>query len=137
MSILSCYGTELMSVDISGCPKLIEAYHATFIADSLCDSYEALPFCLYVNPGAAVVTGIPEPNFRLPDGLRVLEDEAFADTMALAVIIPPSVAEIDGDPFANSSVQWIYGLRGSPAETYVLEHPGMTFVPVTEAWLNR
>ena len=136
MRILSCYGTGLNSVDISGCPQLIEAYFGDFIADSLCDSYEALPFCLYVNPGAAVVIGIPEPNFRLLDGLRVLEDEAFADTMVLAVIIPPSVTQIDGDPFADSSVQWIYGLRGSAAETYVLEHPGMTFVPVTETWLN-
>ena len=68
-------------MDISGCPQLIEAYFGEFIADSLCDSYEALSFCLYVNPGAAVVTGIPEPALRLPDSLQVLEDEAFAGTL--------------------------------------------------------
>ena len=134
---LSCYGTAMTEVDISGYPLLIEAYHGSFIADATSDCYEAEPYTLYVNPGAAVITGIPAAAFRLPDNLRVLEDEAFAGIPAQAVIIPPAVTEIEGDPFANSSVQWIYGLRGTAAEAYVLEHPGMTFVPVTAEWLVR
>ena len=73
----------------------------------------------------------------LPENLSVLEDEAFSGTAANLVIIPRTVTAIHGDPFADSAMDYVYGLPGSAAEDFADSHPEYTFVPVTEEWMQN
>lgn len=80
---------------------------------------------------------IPEPNgvLKLPALLTSLEDEAFVGIAAEAVIIPASVTDIAGNPFAGSAVAYVYGFMGSAAETFAAAAEDLTFVPMDEDWL--
>ncbi len=80
---------------------------------------------------------IPEPDgvLKLPALLTSLEDEAFAGIAAEAVIIPASVTDIAGNPFAGSAVEYVYGFVGSAVETFAAAAEGLTFVPMDEDWL--
>ena len=135
LEILSCYDTSLTAIDISGCPRLVEAFYGAGYSDSTCDSYSYGSYELYVNVGAAVITGFPEPVFFLPAGLTAIGDEAFSGIPAEAVVITESVDSIAGDPFQDSAVRYIFGLRGSQAEVFTGTHPAYTFVPVTGEWM--
>ena len=62
--------------------------------------------------------------------MTAIGTEAFIGTDAIAVVIPPSVNEIDGNPF-GSGVWFIYGQPGSYAESYARDN-GFTFFPITD-----
>ena len=47
------------------------------------------------------------------------------------MVIPASVTEITGDPFALSGVRFIYGLPDTAAEAYAAAF-GYVFVPLTD-----
>ncbi len=138
LAVLHCYGTDLTDLDITGCPRLIEAYHGTKNTSSPdYDMYSAPDCSLYVNKGMRIDAGDPEPTFFLPSSLTSIEAEAFSGIAAEAVFIPASVTSISGDPFAGSAVTHIYGLPGTAAETFVSSHAAYTFIPVTAEWVER
>ena len=68
-----------------------------------------------------------EPTLTLPAGLTAIEAEAFAGTLAEAVVIPETVTDIDPTAFDGSAVVYIYGEPGSAAEDFAREH-GLGFV---------
>ena len=72
----------------------------------------------------------PATRLVLPEDLTTIGAEAFIGTDAIAVVIPPSVTEIDGNPF-GSGVWFIYGQPGSYAETYAREN-NFIFMPTTD-----
>lgn len=80
---------------------------------------------------------IPEPNgtMKLPAMLTTIDDEAFSGIAAEAAIIPATVTTISGNPFAGSSVRYVYGFIGSAAETLAATTDGLTFVPIDDVWL--
>ena len=208
--LLSCPDADLTSLDISGCPLLLDAIqngvrteengHVTYAGDSAELTVDAdvqlitgltmtvafdfqngsvpvtqeVPFGgaaealaepirsralftgWYTDPGCAAETLydftapvtanitlyagwlIPEPSgmLTLPAILTTIEDEAFSGIAAEAVLIPDSVTSISGNPFAGSSVRYIYGAPGSAAETLAATTEGLTFVPIDDAWLT-
>ena len=130
LQMLSCYYTDVMEVNISECPYLIEAWLGDKTGEDGIDSYESGSHALYVNQGATVITGIPAPTFTLPASLTTIEAEAFSGIAAEAVRIPVSVTSISGDPFVGSTVHYIYGstdLVRNFAQAY-----GYVFVPVRD-----
>ena len=76
---------------------------------------------------------VPLPTFFLPYGLKVIEENAFTNIAAVAVLIPKSVETIVGDPFSgsDSNVRYIYGYPGSAAETFA--EGRYIFVPIGES----
>ena len=136
LTMLRCYGTDLTELDITGCPRLIEAYHGAKNTGSPdYDVYTAAGCSLYVDKGMRIEAGDPEPTFFLPASLTVLEDEAFSGIPAVAVVIPGSVTSIIGDPFADSSVRYIYGYTGSAAQT-MAANCGYIFVHIDDDWMT-
>ncbi len=77
---------------------------------------------------------IPDPAFFLPAAMTAIEADAFQGIAAQAVVIPKNVTTISGNPFADSSVRYIFGFPGSAAQT-LAESYGFTFVPIDDAWL--
>ncbi|MBR4458880.1 MAG: leucine-rich repeat protein [Clostridia bacterium] len=71
----------------------------------------------------------------LPDSLKVIEAGAFEGIAAEAVVIPPCVTAISGNPFAGSAVRYIYGCAGSAAEDLANAVESLTFVPVSADWI--
>ena len=69
--------------------------------------------------------------FVLPRALTVIEDEAFLDSAADAVVIPASVTEIGSNPFGDVAV---YGYAGSYAESWAQAN-GRAFVPISDGWV--
>ena len=69
----------------------------------------------------------PVPSFTLPANLTSIGNEAFRNIAAEAVLIPKTVTQITGNPFAGSSVRYIYGYSGSAAQTLAASY-GYTFV---------
>lgn len=92
----------------------------------------------YANP-------VGSPDFSLPEGLRTVEEEAFAGAAAKRVklpptvqsirarafadcpnlkgiYIPPSCSDIAPDAFSGCAGLTVYGSAGSYAETYAGEH---------------
>ena len=130
LRVLSCYQTDLTVVDVIGCPHLITAWCGEKYSDSQCDSYTGGSYSLTVNPGAAVITGLPAPTFFLPTDLTAIEADAFQYIAAEAVQIPAGVTEISGNPFAGSSVRYIYGF--TDLVRIFAGDNGYIFVPVRE-----
>jgi hypothetical protein len=92
------------------------------------DRYISGDDALYVSKGMRIEAGDPTPTFTLPANLRAIESEAFSGIAAEAVLIPAGVTGISGDPFAGSSVRYIYGstdLVRNFAQAY-----GYVFVPI-------
>lgn len=54
----------------------------------------------------------------LPNDLTTISSEAFENTNALYVLIPPTVTSIDGNPFAGSNILIVYGGSGTAAESF-------------------
>ncbi len=80
----------------------------------------------------------PAPDFFLPAGLTVIEADAFNGIAAQAVLIPRSIQSISGNPFQDSSVQYIYGFPGTAAEALAQSDPvRFLFLPLTDAWYAR
>lgn len=87
------------------------------------------------NYGGTVTWAVfSDPDFFLPAGLTVLEDEAFAGIAARGVVIPEGVTVIHGNPFRDSNVTTVYGFPGSAAETFAAGN-GYTFWPIDGDWL--
>ena len=80
---------------------------------------------------AELVCHVPAPTFRLPASLTAIEADAFVGIKAKAVWIPSTVTAIDGNPFANSDVQYIYGDPDSIVDTFAWLHD-YHFVPCTD-----
>ena len=78
----------------------------------------------------------PAPDFFLPASLAAIEAEAFRGVPARAVVIPSTVTSISGNPFAGSSVGYIYGFAGTASETLAHNY-NIQFVPLTDAWYAR
>ena len=135
LRILSCYGSELTEIDISGCPHLMEAYHSEKVIDTSTesDNYINGSYMLFVNRGASIITGIPEPSFFLPAALTKIDSEAFTGLSAKGIMIPKNVTEITGNPFSGSGLTTVYGYPGSAAETFADAY-GYIFVPIDDAW---
>ena len=102
-------------------------------------------FALYFDPSVTLVRGgtviyagssepvdvdIPLPTFFVPYGMSTIEEDAFNGIAAEAVFIPETVTAIDGDPFADGHVRYIYGRAGSAAEAFA--RGKYTFVPVKD-----
>ena len=84
------------------------------------------------NPCSFEAIAVPSsPDFKLPSGLTAIEAYAFQGIAAEAVLIPASVTAIEGNPFALSQVQYIFGTPGTAAETFANSN-GYTFMPVGE-----
>ena len=71
---------------------------------------------------------LDDPDFVLPSSLTTIEADAFRSIDAVTVYIPDGVTSISGDPFAGSSVRYIYGASGSAAEDFADDY-GYIFVP--------
>ena len=84
----------------------------------------------YANAADIDFEPIPTAAFVLPAALTTIESEAFSGIAAEAVLIPSSVISISGNPFAGSSVHYIYGstdLVRNFAQAY-----GYVFVPIRD-----
>ena len=79
----------------------------------------------------------PAPGFFLPADLTDIESEAFSGITAQAVVIPKNIQSISGNPFAGSSVRYIYGFPGTAAETLAQSYLQFNFVPLTDGWYLR
>ena len=80
----------------------------------------------------------PAPDFILPSALTSVELDAFVGISAHAVVIPRNIQSITGNPFAGSSVEYIYGFPGTAAEDLVNQyHSQFQFIPMTDAWYDR
>ena len=66
--------------------------------------------------------------FSIPEGISVIETEAFGDIGADEVYIPSGVSVIGPNAF-SPSVHTIYGISGTAAEEYALAN-GLTFIPM-------
>ena len=131
MTSLLCYGNGLTVLDITGCPHLLNAYHSLpDTSRSEYDSYTSGDDELYVGKDTRIEAGDPAPAFTLPAALTTIEADAFSGIAAEAVLIPASVTLIQGNPFADSGVRFIYGtteLVRNFAQAY-----GYVFVPVRD-----
>ena len=120
-------------------PVKIGAVFTGWYADPSCSADVLYDFTTPVMTKLTLYAGwlVPEPNgiLRLPAMLTGIEDQAFSGIAAEAVIIPGTVVSISGNPFAGSSVRYVYGLIGSAAETVAAATDGLTFVPIDDAWL--
>ena len=83
------------------------------------------------NPCNFIALAAPAPTFTLPAGLTAIEADAFQGIAAEAALIPASVTDIEGNPFAGSQVQYIFGTPGTVAETFA-NAKGYIFVSVGE-----
>ena len=80
----------------------------------------------------------PAPDFFLPSALTSVELDAFVGISAHAVVIPRNIQSITGNPFAGSSVEYIYGFPGTAAEDLVNQyHSQFQFISLTDAWYSR
>ena len=131
MTSLLCYGNGLTVLNITGCPHLLNAYHSLpDTSRSEYDSYTSGDDELYVGKDTRIEAGDPAPAFTLPAALTTIEADAFSGIAAEAVLIPASVTLIQGNPFADSGVRFIYGtteLVRNFAQAY-----GYVFVPVRD-----
>ena len=94
-----------------------------------------LPITDSVNVHAHWLTPGTENTLRLPAGMTAIEAQAFAQTAADAVIIPPGVNAIADSAFDDSGVRYVFGIPGSAAERFAQDHDFLTFIPVDDAWL--
>ena len=85
----------------------------------------------YADANGIPFVASPEPTFFLPAALTAIESEAFSGISAVAVHIPGSVTNIDGDPFAGSVVRYIWGIPGTAAQTFA-DAKEYIFIPVAE-----
>ena len=83
------------------------------------------------NNGNAIVFFEEMNTLSLPAGLTAIEEDAFQGISAVAVQIPAGVTNIAGNPFADSTVRYIYGVPGTAAQTFADTY-GYTFVPVAQ-----
>ena len=74
---------------------------------------------------------LTSPDFIIPYATNTIEEEAFLNIAAITVQIPAAVTSITGNPFADSSVQYIYATPGTAAETFAASY-GYGFVPVSQ-----
>ena len=121
---LYCYNNLLTTLDLSRCPILssvVAAVEPEYAEWANGDLY-------YIDSGEiALDTGVEliAPALKLPGFLTAIESEAFVNTGASVVIIPPTVTEIADDAFSRVCV---VGVQGSEAEAYAARK-GFTFVP--------
>ena len=85
--------------------------------------------------------GLSEAEFAACAVWDVQEHALEAEPAVLAeelsarrVVIPKNVTSIVGNPFAGSSVRFIYGCTGSAAQTFAANN-GFIFVKIDDAWL--
>ncbi len=127
------------TVTAPGDPVKIGSAFTGWYTDAACGAESRYSFDAPVTENMTLYAGWmnPEPAgfLKLPANLTTIEDEAFAECAAEAVVIPNSVTAISGDPFAGSQVRYIYGFPGSEAWTFTENHLAYTFVPIDDAWL--
>ena len=81
---------------------------------------------------------VPAPDLILPASLNTIEDGAFQNVAAQAVLIPKSIQSISLNAFADSGVLYIYGFPGTAAETLAESDPvRFMFLSLTDAWYAR
>ncbi|MCR4876490.1 MAG: InlB B-repeat-containing protein [Clostridiales bacterium] len=120
-------------------PMKIGAVFTGWYTDAACAADALFSFSTPVTADVTLYAGwqIPEPNgfLKLPAMLTDIGDQAFSGIAAEAVLIPRTVTSVSGNPFAGSSVRYVYGFIGSAAETFAVAADGLAFVPVDDAWL--
>ena len=120
-------------------PLKIGSAFTGWYTDASCAAETRYSFGTPVTADLTLYAGwiIPEPAglLKLPSRLTEIEDEAFAGIAAEAVVIPESVTTIIGDPFAGGNVQYVYGFPGTEAQTFTVNYPVYTFVPIDADWL--
>ncbi len=84
--------------------------------------------------GTVIWIAIDAPDFFLPAALTAIEADAFTGIAAKGVVIPQSVTDIGGDPFAGSGVTTVYGFPGSAAES-LASLGGYAFYPIDSDWI--
>ena len=78
----------------------------------------------------------PAGILKLPAGLTVIEDRAFAGVGAEGVILRDTVSVIAGSAFEGSQIRYIFGFDGSEADAFAQSHPSFVFVPIDQNWLS-
>ena len=120
-------------------PLKIGAMFTGWYTDASCAAETQYSFDTPVTADLTLYAGwvIPEPAgcLKLPSSLTEIEDEAFAGIAAEAVVIPETMTAITGNPFAGSNVQYVYGFPGTEAQTFTVNYPVYTFVPIDADWL--
>ena len=120
-------------------PLKIGAMFTGWYTDASCAAETQYSFDTPVTADLTLYAGwvIPEPAgcLKLPSSLTEIEDEAFAGSAAEAVVIPETMTAITGNPFAGSNVQYVYGFPGTEAQTFTVNYPVYTFVPIDADWL--
>ena len=43
---------------------------------------------------------------------------------------------ITGNPFAGSNVQYVYGFPGTETQTFTVNYPVYTFIPIDDEWME-
>lgn len=118
-------------------PMKTGAYFGGWYTDENCGEEDLFDFETPVTADLTLFAKwiVPEPAgfLKLPASLTTIEAEAFSGVAAEAVIIPETVTTIDGDPFANSAVQYIYGCS-DVAEAFADAHPDYIFIPIDDSW---
>ena len=90
----------------------------------------------YADAHAMRIVYLPEEYLVLPAGLTRIEEEAFVGIRARRVVIPPTVTEIAGNPFADSRVVYIYGYANSTAQAFALaREEDFIFVEIDDEWM--
>ena len=77
---------------------------------------------------------VPDPDFFLPANLTEIESGAFAGIKAKAPVIPKTAIYCDGNSFAGSDVQVIYGYYNTVAD-HISTNYGYYFIPIDDAWM--
>ena len=118
-------------------PMKTGAYFGGWYTDENCGEEDLFDFETPVTADLTLFAKwiVPEPAgfLKLPASLTTIEAEAFSGVVAEAVIIPETVTTIDGDPFVNSSVQYIYG-NTDVAQDFADAHPDYIFIPIDDSW---
>ena len=119
-------------------PTMIGAVFTGWYTDKACTAETLFSFDSPVTKNITLYAGwlVPAPAgiLKLPAALTEIDADAFQGIAAEAVIIPPTVTSINGNPFAGSSVQYIYGYPGSAAET-LARNNSFIFVTIDDAWI--
>ena len=100
-----CAGNNLITLDISGCPVLINLVENQEPAISYGRiQYNQGANCLEYKEGVTLITvpgSGPAPDFILPADLTTMETEAFAGGAFTYVLVPAGVERINNGTFAN------------------------------------
>lgn len=98
---LSCQDNALKSLDISKCAKLVAVVKPGNRVANAARYYKSGGTYLKYDAGVRLSMGQSGATLTLPKGLYTIEDEAFAGTIASAVVMPEGVISIGARAFSK------------------------------------